>query len=108
MVDWYYAAVFGRHVLVSRAYDHPAFLGYERACCSTHMICADRCFLRRYVAMHAMQEDDSSHQEIHSNGYASEGHGGHAPPKQGPTMSLTLAAVAGMLLPLLTQFGHHH
>ena len=63
---------------------------------------------RRYVAMHAMQDDDSSHQETHSNGYASEGQGGHAPQKQGPTVSLTLAAVAGMLLPLLTQFGHHH
>ncbi|MCJ1364915.1 hypothetical protein MMC16_004032 [Acarospora aff. strigata] len=61
-----------------------------------------------YVAMHAMQEDDASHQETYSNGYAAEGHAGHAPPKQGPTMSLTLAAVAGMLLPLLTQFGHHH
>ena len=64
--------------------------------------------LHRYVAMHAMQEDDASHQETYSNGYAAEGHAGHAPPKQGPTMSLTLAAVAGMLLPLLTQFGHHH
>jgi len=53
-------------------------------------------------------QEDSSHQDNHSNGYAGEGHANYAPQKQGPTLRLTLAAVAGMLLPLVTQFGHHH
>ncbi|KAK3943069.1 Zinc/iron permease [Diplogelasinospora grovesii] len=63
-----------------------------------------------YVAMHAMQEDNASHgHEHHSsmNGY-SDG-GSLAQRKQTkPQMRDTLATVGGMLLPLLTQFGHHH
>ena len=62
--------------------------------------------------MHAMQEDDLSHDEAHSgsNGYlgAMDGQALYAPQKQGPSLRLTLAAVAGMLLPLVTQVGHHH
>ncbi|KAH8767072.1 ZIP metal ion transporter-like protein [Hyaloscypha sp. PMI_1271] len=60
-----------------------------------------------YVAMHAMQED-SHHEHSHSssNGYA------ESPSlqrkKEKPQMRDTLAAVGGMLIPLLTQVGHHH
>ncbi|KAJ4418167.1 hypothetical protein N0V82_005742 [Gnomoniopsis sp. IMI 355080] len=61
-----------------------------------------------YVAMHAMQEDQShDHHDHHSsmNGYADNG----PQRKPGrPQMRDTLATVGGMLLPLLTQFGHHH
>ncbi|KAI0166378.1 ZIP zinc transporter-domain-containing protein [Xylariaceae sp. FL1272] len=61
-----------------------------------------------YVAMHAMQDTESaSGHDIGSgvNGYA-ETNGirkhGH------PQLRETLATMIGMLLPLLTQFGHHH
>ncbi|KAI9827920.1 MAG: hypothetical protein M1819_006863 [Sarea resinae] len=58
-----------------------------------------------YVAMHQMQEDSSGHEEQHSNGYAES----QPQEKQGPTMRDTLAAVTGMLLPLVTLlFNHHH
>ncbi|GAP86510.2 putative zip zinc transporter [Rosellinia necatrix] len=60
-----------------------------------------------YVAMHAMQEGESSH-DIGSgvNGYAD---GGISQRKHAhPQMRETLATVIGMLLPLLTQLGHHH
>ncbi|EXV03498.1 ZIP zinc transporter family protein [Metarhizium robertsii] len=63
-----------------------------------------------YVAMHAMQEDGSSHNhESHSttNGYSDGTPSVQRKPK-GPEIRDTLATVAGMLLPLLTQFGHHH
>lgn len=59
--------------------------------------------------MHAMQ-DDSSSEHSHSssigslNGYA-DGLQRKAPK---PQMRDTLAAVGGMLIPLLTQLGHHH
>jgi len=59
-----------------------------------------------YVAMHAMQEDshqDHSHSGL--NGYI-DGVPQRKPPK--PQMKDTLAAVGGMLIPLLTQIGHHH
>ncbi|KZL83837.1 zip zinc transporter [Colletotrichum incanum] len=61
-----------------------------------------------FVAMHAMQEDSSSPKHEHGgmNGY-SEG-GGVQRVQQRPQMRDTFATVAGMLLPLLTQFGHHH
>ncbi|TQN74838.1 Zinc transporter ZIP9 [Colletotrichum shisoi] len=61
-----------------------------------------------FVAMHAMQEDGSSPKHEHSgmNGY-SEG-GSVQRGQQQPQMRDTFATVAGMLLPLLTQFGHHH
>ncbi|KAK1970358.1 ZIP zinc transporter [Colletotrichum sublineola] len=61
-----------------------------------------------FVAMHAMQEDSSSAKHEHggTNGY-SDG-GGVQKVQQRPQMRDTFATVAGMLLPLLTQFGHHH
>jgi zinc transporter 9 len=59
----------------------------------------------RYVAMHAMQED-SAHDHSTSNGYAEGSSAQRKQPK--PQMRDTLAAVGGMLIPLLTQIGHHH
>ena len=59
----------------------------------------------RYVAMHAMQED-SVHEHPVSNGYADGNSSQRNKPK--PQMRDTLAAVGGMLIPLLTQIGHHH
>ncbi|KAK0118508.1 hypothetical protein ONS95_007400 [Cadophora gregata] len=58
-----------------------------------------------YVAMHAMQEDTPEHSHSPSNGYA-EVNAQRKQPK--PQMRDTLAAVGGMLIPLLTQLGHHH
>ncbi|KAI9779558.1 MAG: hypothetical protein M1816_003480 [Peltula sp. TS41687] len=60
-----------------------------------------------YVAMHTMQEDGHSAPPDPSDGYMN---GGARPrrPKKGPRLSDTLAAVVGMLIPLLTQYGHHH
>ncbi|QSZ31387.1 hypothetical protein DSL72_000952 [Monilinia vaccinii-corymbosi] len=61
-----------------------------------------------YVAMHTMQEDSGvhSHEYANSNGYLE---GGLSQRKQAkPQMRDTLAAVGGMLIPLLTQFGHEH
>ncbi|CZR69771.1 related to ATX2-Putative Golgi transporter involved in homeostasis of manganese ions [Phialocephala subalpina] len=60
-----------------------------------------------YVAMHAMQED-SNHEHSHqsSNGYVDGGSPQRTKPK--PQMRDTLAAVGGMLIPLLTQIGHSH
>lgn len=58
--------------------------------------------------MHAMQEDSGvhSHEHTNSNGYLE---GGLSQRKQAkPQMRDTLAAVGGMLIPLLTQFGHDH
>jgi zinc transporter 9 len=56
--------------------------------------------------MHAMQEDSHlDHSYSGSNGYA-DGVPQRKPPK--PQMRDTLAAVGGMLIPLLTQIGHHH
>ncbi|CEI68693.1 hypothetical protein FVEN_g7954 [Fusarium venenatum] len=61
-----------------------------------------------YVAMHAMQEDSGGHQHDHGlNGYADGSATTQRKPK-GPQMRDTLATVGGMLVPLLTQFGHHH
>ncbi|KAI1487481.1 Zinc/iron permease [Biscogniauxia mediterranea] len=63
-----------------------------------------------YVAMHAMQEGDmpSSHDVgLGTNGYTdstSIAQRKHTHPQ----MRETLATIIGMLLPLLTQFGHHH
>ncbi|KAI1811255.1 Zinc/iron permease [Poronia punctata] len=61
-----------------------------------------------YVAMHAMQEGESSSHDVGPslNGYSD---GSVSQRKHGqPQMRETLATVVGMLLPLLTQFGHHH
>jgi zinc transporter 9 len=61
--------------------------------------------------MHAMQEDashdHSSHSISNSNGYAEGGSGSQRKAPK-PQMRDTLAAVGGMLIPLLTQLGHHH
>ncbi|KAI0022104.1 Zinc/iron permease [Xylariomycetidae sp. FL0641] len=62
-----------------------------------------------YVAMHAMQEGESpSNHDVGSgvNGYSD---GSLTQRKHAhPQMRETLATMAGMLLPLLMQFGHHH
>ena len=60
--------------------------------------------------MHAMQEDAIPHGSEHgsgANGYAEGGSTTQRKPK-GPQIRDTIATVVGMLLPLLTQFGHHH
>ncbi|KAI1115054.1 Zinc/iron permease [Nemania sp. NC0429] len=61
-----------------------------------------------YVAMHAMQEGESPGHDMGSsvNGYTdgSVSQRKHAHPQ----MRETLATMIGMLLPLLTQLGHHH
>ena len=74
---------------------------------------ADTHCVSRYVAMHTMQEDDSAHgagyEESHGNGYLDVNNGRDAGrQKGGPSLQLVLAAVGGMLLPLLTQIGHAH
>lgn len=71
-----------------------------------------------YVAMHTMQEEDSRQssnnnilEDTGSNGYIDGSHlrerpqGGAA---DGRSLKLVLAAVGGMLLPLITQVGHAH
>ncbi|KAI1330315.1 Zinc/iron permease [Xylariaceae sp. FL0255] len=63
-----------------------------------------------YVAMHAMQETEtlSSHDIGPGvNGYAD---GGNSSQRKNthPQMRETFATMIGMLLPLLTQYGHHH
>ncbi|KUI59341.1 Zinc transporter ZIP9 [Cytospora mali] len=62
-----------------------------------------------YVAMHAMQEDPSS-QEGHDHPSSINGYADSGPQRKPgrPQMRDTMATVGGMLLPLLTQFGHHH
>ncbi|KAI9665426.1 MAG: hypothetical protein M1829_005705 [Trizodia sp. TS-e1964] len=59
-----------------------------------------------YVAMHTMQDDSSSRRQEPGNGYA-DSYDGPAH-RKGPEMRDTVAAVAGMLLPLLTQLGNTH
>ncbi|KAF4510379.1 hypothetical protein G6O67_002269 [Ophiocordyceps sinensis] len=62
-----------------------------------------------YVAMHAMEENGGSQNYEHgpgANGYI-EGASANQRKPRGPQMRDTLATVAGMFLPLLTQFGHH-
>ncbi|KKY39168.1 putative zip zinc transporter [Diaporthe ampelina] len=61
-----------------------------------------------YVAMHAMQEDHSA--QVHDHHSAMNGYADSSTQRKPsrPQMRDTLATVGGMLLPLLTQFGHHH
>jgi zinc transporter 9 len=64
----------------------------------------------RYVAMHAMQEENhSAGHDAHSsgNGYSESGGASH---KREAKLEMrdTLATVVGFMLPLLTRFGHHH
>jgi solute carrier family 39 (zinc transporter), member 9 len=65
-----------------------------------------------YVAMHAMQEGEAgaaAHDSGSSvNGYADSPPLGSQRKQARPQMRDTIATVIGMLLPLLTQFGHHH
>lgn len=59
--------------------------------------------------MQAMQEESSGH-DHHSlgNGYSDAITLAVQRKQSRPQMRDTLATIAGMLLPLLTQFGHHH
>jgi hypothetical protein len=58
--------------------------------------------------MHTMQENDGSNeQESHGNGYL-EGPERHERHKSHKSLQLVAVAVAGMLLPLITQIGHAH
>ncbi|KAK0748757.1 ZIP zinc transporter-domain-containing protein [Apiosordaria backusii] len=73
-----------------------------------------------YVAMHAMQEENSmmggGHHDHHHAGsslssggsYSEVGNGGNNRRGQKLELRDTLGTVVGMLLPLLTRFGHHH
>jgi len=56
--------------------------------------------------MHAMQEDSGHYDHAASNGFGD----GVSQRKQSskPQIRDTIAAVCGMLVPLLTQIGHHH
>lgn len=54
--------------------------------------------------MHAMQEE-APHEHLGSNGYAESPLAQRKQPK--PRMRDTFAAVGGMLIPLVTQIGHH-
>ncbi|KAJ6788316.1 hypothetical protein PWT90_05128 [Aphanocladium album] len=63
-----------------------------------------------YVAMHAMEENGSSHSHDHatqSNGYM-EASTNNPAKSSGPALRDTLATTVGMLVPLLTQIGGHH
>ncbi len=59
--------------------------------------------------MQAMQEEGGGH-DHHSlgNGYTDAATLAAQRKQSRPQMRDTLATIAGMLLPLLTQFGHHH
>ncbi|KAL9100099.1 MAG: hypothetical protein Q9163_004489 [Psora crenata] len=66
-----------------------------------------------YVAMHTMQEEDASNalqDDGQSNGYLETGSGRQSRKnqKESKNPGLVLAAVGGMLLPLITQIGHAH
>ena len=53
-----------------------------------------------------MQDDDMVREVSMPNGYGDNGNAIQR--KQGPELRDTVAAVVGMLIPLVTQFGHHH
>ncbi|KAJ2895805.1 hypothetical protein MKZ38_006159 [Zalerion maritima] len=63
-----------------------------------------------YVAMHAMNEEHQhENHSMNGNGYIeANGMSGQGRRSTKPEIRDTLLTVAGMLLPLLTQFGHHH
>ncbi|MCJ1276533.1 hypothetical protein MMC21_004339 [Puttea exsequens] len=65
-----------------------------------------------YVAMHTMQEEDTqsgAQDESQMNGFLDSGGGRNSrQAKPRKDAGLVLAAVGGMLLPLLTQIGHAH
>lgn len=67
----------------------------------------------RYVAMHTMQEEDGKGsgalEDLGNNGYIDGSHlRQREPASDGRSLRLVLAAVGGMLLPLITQIGHAH
>ena len=71
--------------------------------------------MNRYVAMHTMQETDISSAVEDTTGFGNgylDGGGGHRrdsrQAKEGKSLRLVVAAVGGMLLPLITQIGHAH
>ncbi len=101
MVDGDAVAVFCWYIPVSLPSSFVHFL--KSRSLSRHLKVVKK---NRYVAMHAMQED-SPHEHSHSssNGYADTS---SQRKKEKPQMRDTLAAVGGMLIPLLTQIGHHH
>lgn len=88
-MDWHATTIFSWHVLVSHLLPILFLLLLTSG---------------RYVAMHAMQEDSGAHEHSSSNGYGD----GNGSQKKQPKASMrdTLAAVGGMLIPLLTQLGH--
>lgn len=92
MVDGHAPAFFRRHVSVSSLSSIPSYSLADSY---------------SYVAMHAMQEDGSHGHDHGSNGYAEGSPASQRKPK-GPQMRDTLGTMVGMLVPLLTQFGHHH
>lgn len=96
MVDWHASAIFWRHIPVSSP---------RLPICRTRLIRDEN----SYVAMHAMQEDPSS-QQGHEHPSSINGYADAGPQRKPvrPQMRDTMATVGGMLLPLLTQFGHHH
>ncbi|CAK7272266.1 hypothetical protein SEPCBS57363_005046 [Sporothrix epigloea] len=62
-----------------------------------------------YVAMQAMQEETGAHDHYSlGNGYSDAAALAAQRKQSRPQMRDTLATIVGMLLPLLTQFGHHH
>ncbi|MCJ1464725.1 hypothetical protein MMC07_003338 [Pseudocyphellaria aurata] len=80
-----------------------------------------------YVAMHTMQESENPNSPSNTslepehgggggNGYLDgsshhhhhDGRALHRPPREGRSLKFVLVAVAGMLLPLVTQIGHAH
>lgn len=81
----------------------------ERGQWSTGMLLLFSAGTFLYVAMQAMQEENGSH-DHHSmgNGYADASTIAAQRKQSRPQMRDTLATIVGMLLPLLTQFGHHH
>ncbi|KAF2448344.1 ZIP metal ion transporter-like protein [Karstenula rhodostoma CBS 690.94] len=57
-----------------------------------------------YVAMHSMTEATNSHEEPVINGYIDH----HMPQPSGLSRSDIAIVLSGMLVPLVTQVGHHH
>lgn len=90
MVDWHVVIIFCWHFFVRP--DGKTFMSWMLT-------------ILRYVAMHAMQDDSANHDHPASNGFTDPGLQRKHPR---PQMRDTFAAVAGMLLPMLTQLSHSH
>ena len=78
---------------------------------SLNKICLLPAYPSRYVAMHTMNEDSNGGvpDDVQSNGYLEAG-SARSPRrgKESKEPKLVMAAVGGMLLPLITQIGHAH